>query len=72
MQIVGPDDVLVRATAGLLPVILSKCASDPALIKTLQENALQLKSTDKRHDKNLEAAIASLEYLKVSLFPDAL
>ena len=55
------------AGSGLLPVILSKCASGPALI-----NALQLKSTDKLHDKKLEAAIASLEHLKVSLFPDTL
>jgi hypothetical protein len=71
-QIVGSDDVLVRVASGLLPAILSKCANDPAVIKALQENALQLKSTDKLHDKKLEAAIASLEYLKVSLFPDAL
>ena len=70
-QIVGPDDLLVRAASGLLPVILSKCVNDPALVNALQENALQLKSTDKLHDKKLEAAIASLEYLKVSLFPDA-
>lgn len=65
-QIVGPDDVLVRAASELLPVILSKCSRDPALI-----NALELKSTDKLHDKKLEAAIASLEYLKVSPFPDS-
>ena len=70
-QIVGPDDVLVRAASELLPVILSKCSRDPALINALQENALELKSTDKLHDKKLEAAIASLEYLKVSPFPDS-
>lgn len=61
----GTDEVLIRAALEFLPKVLSRSPQNADLVQGLKNHVLQLKSTDPLHEKRLEAAIASFEYLKV-------
>ncbi|KIM36448.1 hypothetical protein M413DRAFT_290271 [Hebeloma cylindrosporum] len=58
------SDVLIRSALEFLPSVLSRSPQNANLVEGLKDHALQLKSTDPLHEKRLEAATASFEYLK--------
>ena len=61
------NEVLVQAALEFLPSVLARAPRSAFLVQSLRGHALQLNTADSLHEKRLNAAIASFEYLKVSI-----